>query len=279
MLAGTCESPVYLVSGGTGRTADQVVKAALAQFDKPHVCLIHQTQVRSIQAARNIVRQAAKNRGMIVHTLVEPKVREAVLKEAERRLVPTVDLLGPVLHSLEDHLHIVPRNQPGLSYELFKEQFDRMDAVDFTLAHDDGEMLRTISEADVVLVGVSRVAKSVTCFYLAYRGIRAANVPLIPELQVPSELTALEPTRVIGLTMNVHRLQAIRSARLGKMRYGSVNKYVDVDELQQELRYATELMHRNHWNCIDVSYLAVEEIATRVLETIDASLGNHQRVN
>jgi regulator of PEP synthase PpsR (kinase-PPPase family) len=132
-------------------------------------------------------------------------------------------------------------------------------------------MLSTLHNADVVLVGVSRVAKSVTCFYLAYRGIRAANVPIVPGCPIPPELTGFDPRRVIGLTMNVSRLQAIRSSRVTAMGYGSVNHYVDRGEIVAELRCASDLMHKHHWRCIDISYLGVEEVATSVLELIEGT--------
>jgi regulator of PEP synthase PpsR (kinase-PPPase family) len=261
--------PIFLVSGGTGRTLDHVVHAAVAQFDHPHVDLVQKSQIRSCQAASLIVRHAANSHGVIVHTLVEPRIRAAVVREAEHLRVPVVDVLGPVLRLLEDQLQTAPRNQPGLSYELRKEQFDRGDSVDFTLAHDDGARLSTLANADVVIVGVSRVAKSVTCFYLAYRGIRAANVPIILNSNVPPELTNFDPKRVVCLTMNGERLRAIRSARLHAMGYGRVDDYIDRRKITQELQFAADLVRKFDWACIDVSYLSVEEVVTQILRLLE----------
>lgn len=182
--------------------------------------------------------------------------------------VPTVDVLGPMLAALDDRLGMTPRGRPGLSYELRKEQFDRIDAVDFTLAHDDGKRLEDLYLADCVLVGVSRVSKSVTCFYLAARGIRAANVPLLAGQKVPPELLRLEPNKVVGLTMNAKRLRSIREARICRLSNVPVPDYVD--ELAEELRHARSLMSRHKWPCIDVSYMATEEVAHEVLSLIDS---------
>ena len=179
---------VVIISGATGRTATQVVNAALAQFERPHVRVVKRHNVRTVTAARKIVRELESDHTVICHSLVSPAVRDAVVAEASRRMIPAVDILGRVLAVLSDHLGVAPQRKPGLSYKLQKEYFDRIDAVSFTLEHDDGAGLSTLAEADVVLVGVSRVSKSVTCFYLAYRGIRAANVPLIPGVDLPDAI-------------------------------------------------------------------------------------------
>ena len=162
---------IVILSGSTGRTAEQVVRAALAQFGSPTVRVLKQPNVRTVAEARQIVRELDQEHTIICHSLVSPAVRDAVVDEAQRRMIPIVDILGRVLAVLSDYLGITPQHKPGLSYELQKEYFDRIDAVSFTLEHDDGAGAATLALADVVLVGVSRVSKSVTCFYLGYRGI------------------------------------------------------------------------------------------------------------
>jgi hypothetical protein len=144
-----------------------------------------------------------------------------------------------------------------------------MDSVDFTLSHDDGQGLATLSEADVVLVGPSRVSKSVTCFYLAYRGIRAANVPLIGGCAPPRELLELPRERVIGLTMNAARLHSLRASRLQSWNMDHSHRYGERTDLVKELRFAETLMKRRGWRSIDVSYMAVEEVASAVVDLID----------
>jgi [pyruvate, water dikinase]-phosphate phosphotransferase / [pyruvate, water dikinase] kinase len=262
---------VMILSGGTGRTANEVLNAALAQFDdetKRNVTVVRHANVRTQADALRIVKKAQKENAVLVHSLVEPKVRELVVREAERRMVSTIDVLGPILAVLEDRLSVAPKRAPGLSYELKREYFDRIDAVNFTLAHDDGSQMRDIQRAEVVLVGVSRVAKSVTCFYLAYRGIRAANVPLIFGHQPPEALGELDPRRVIGLTMNPQRLHAIRSARLEHMAVASLEPYVHVRKVAEEIRYAQQIMDQHGWQCIDVSYKAVEEVAAEIIHML-----------
>ena len=255
---------VIVLSGSTGRTADQVLKSALAQFEQPDLDILRALQIRSVRKAKEVVKKAAKDGSVILHTLVAPKIRDAVVRECERRMVPTVDVLGPTINALADHLGAAPRNEAGLSYEFQKEQFDRLDAVDFALAHDDGARARELSLAEVVLVGPSRVSKSVTCVYLACRGIRVANVPLIPQCTPPPELLKLNPHKVIGLTMNAHRLKSVRTARSRTV--GRNPKYADLEAIASELRFAHDLMLKHRWRCIDVSYKAVEEVAKEVIE-------------
>jgi regulator of PEP synthase PpsR (kinase-PPPase family) len=256
---------VVILTGGSGRTADSVLKSALAQFESPQVEVVHATNVRTSRSGAAAIKKAAENGAVVCHSLVDPKIREAVVREAEQRSVPLVDILGPVITLLSDHLGKDPRNQPGLSYALQKKQFDLYTAVDFTLAHDDGSGLHDLHEADVVLVGVSRTCKSVTCFYLAHRGIKAANVPLIPGHELPVELQRIDPERVIGLTMNAQRLSKVREARATHLNAGAMEAYIEAREIIRELRTASRLMADCGWRSIDVSYLSVEEVAAQVL--------------
>jgi regulator of PEP synthase PpsR (kinase-PPPase family) len=262
---------IFVLSGGTGRTGDQIVEAVLAQFSGPAVQLEQRTKVRTIEGARRVIQEAQERQGIVFHTLVAPDVRQAAADEAARRMVPLVDILGPAIAVLEDHLRTQPRRQAGLSYLAQKDRFDRMDAVDFTLHHDDGQRPEGLLQADVVLVGPSRVSKSVTCFYLAYRGVFAANVPLVLGVTPPPQLGQIDPAKVIGLTMNPHRLKAIRETRAGHFApdaQTALDEYSEPKLIAQELRYALSLIEQHHWRQIDVSYKSVEETAEEVLRML-----------
>lgn len=260
---------IVLLSGSTGRTCGEVFRSALAQFDSPDVELIHKTNVRSVAEATEAVAQAADAKAVILHSIVDPEVREAFVEQSKALNVPCVDVLGPVLMLLEDHLGQTPQGRPGLSYQHRKEYFDRIDAVSYTLAHDDGCRIQGLPEADVVIVGVSRASKSVTCFYLAYRGVRAANVPLIPDCEPPQELLAIDPRKVIGLTMNANRLARVREVRIGMMGRGPFQQYGDSREIEREINFAKALMARHGWRKIDVSYMSVEEVAKEVMSMLE----------
>jgi hypothetical protein len=261
--------PVFILTGGTGRTGQQVLKAALAQFDRPGVQQILRKEIRTVEAVRQAVQEAVDADGVICHSVVEPGIREAVVEETKRHGIPAVDVLGPVLRLLDDHLKQSPRRQPGLSYQLQQEHFDRIDAVDFTLEHDDGVGLNDLDRADVIIIGVSRVSKSVTCFYLSYQGVRAANVPLVPGHEPPKELLEIDPDKVIGLTMNINRLQSVREARIEMMGRGPFEEYGDKRAVGKEIRFANELMEQHGWRGVDVSYKSTEEVAKEVLALLE----------
>ena len=259
---------IVIISGSTGRTADHLLQAALAQFPNQDVDVVYETRVSTVKRAINVVAKASAENAMICHSLVAPKIRQAVMAEARRLGVPCIDVLGPALSLLGDHLQSAPRGRAGLLYEISREQLDRMDAVDFTLAHDDGKRLTGLKHADVVLVGASRTSKSVTCFFLASRGFRAANVPLIPAQPPPTELLRISSRRVIGLTMNAAHLESIRQTRLDRISRRPVAGYANLRDIQSELREIRELMARKRWECLDVSYKATEEVADLIIEML-----------
>jgi regulator of PEP synthase PpsR (kinase-PPPase family) len=201
----------------------------------------------------------------VVYTLVAGETRRAMHQAAASRAVPVVDVLGPALSALHDLFERDPQAEPGLLYASEREGFDRHEAIDYTLKHDDGRRPDGLPGADVVLVGVSRSGKSATCFYLAYQGVKAANVPLVPGQPVPPELEALPKERVIGLWVNPGRVIAMREARARHMGVATQGAYTDLELVRQEVRAAHHIMSSQDWHTIDASYMAVEEIARDVM--------------
>lgn len=224
--------------------------------------------MRTPVKVREIVETARRARAVVFYTLAGGRTRSAMQTAARRKLVPTVDVLGPAFAALHDVFHRAPRFEPGLLYASDRERFDRQEAIDFTLRHDDGHRTHELARADVVLVGVSRSAKSSTCFYLAYEGIRAANVPLIPGVPPPAQLLRLSREKVVGLQINVMRLLGVREARVRtSLSPGAApESYTDRRAVVREIMYANGLMERRGWRAIDVSYMAVEEIARAVIQ-------------
>jgi regulator of PEP synthase PpsR (kinase-PPPase family) len=255
---------ILVVSDGRGDTCAQVVRAALVQFEGQPCELEQHPNVRSVRGVERVVARAAAQRAVVFYTLVGDETRAALARAARRRLVPAVDVLGPGFSALHDLFRRRPRAQPGLLYASNRELFDRQEAIGYTLAHDDGQRLDGLAEADVVLVGVSRVSKSSTCFYLAYEGVKAANVPLVPGAPPPRELLRLPRRKVVGLRMNVRRLMTVREARGEHLGLRDGDSYLDEREIARELTEANRLMDRRGWRSLDVSYLAVEEIAREV---------------
>lgn len=259
---------IYLVSDGTCRTCEQLVKAVLVQFEHDGVQLVRKPNVRRAGTVAKVVQEASDRHAIVFYTLVTEEVRQAIQAAARQHMVPLVDLLGPALVGLYDLFHATPRAKPGILYKSNKDHYDRIDAVEYTLHHDDGRREHELEDADVVLVGVSRASKSTTCFYLAYSGIRAANVPLFADREPSEHLRRLDPRRVIGLTTNPHRLRSVREARMRDWGGGIGNDYTEKIQIARELRAANAQMAEHGWSCIDASYKAIEEIAREVRQLL-----------
>lgn len=269
---------IYLISDGTCRTCEQVVRAVLVQFRDIDVHIVRKANVRRPETVKGLIAQAGRDNALVFYTLVSDKARAAIEEGAREHMVPTVDLLGPVLAGLLDLFQTTARAKPGILYQSNKAYFDRIDAVDYTLHHDDGCREYELADADVVLVGVSRASKSTTCFYLGYSGIRAANVPLFPNAEPPTELLKIDQRRVIGMTINPYRLQSVRDARLRAWGMDVSDDYGDRHQIAHEVRAVNEQITRQGWKCVDVSYKAIEEIAREVVQLLkeaDVSIGEH----
>jgi regulator of PEP synthase PpsR (kinase-PPPase family) len=269
----TGEGPysIYLISDGTCRTLDHVVKAALVQFDYVSVQLVRKANVRRPETVRNLIEKAAEEHALVFYTLVSDQARRVIHEAAREHMVPVVDVIGPAMSAIYDMSARAPRAKPGILYNSDKDHFDRIDAVEYTLHHDDGLAVQELGDADVVLVGVSRCCKSTTCFYLGYSGVRAANVPLFADSDPPPELLKLDPRRVIGLTTNPHRLRSIREARMRGWGMDLHDDYGSRGNIAKELRAANKLMTRHGWRCVDVSYKAIEEVAREVIKLLEES--------
>lgn len=259
---------VFVVSDGRGETCSQVLHAALVQFEGQQFDMIVRPEVRTPERVAEIVREAADREASIFYTLVSEDTRWALVNLAEELLVSTVDVLGPSFSALHDLFKRAPSGTPGLFYASDRERFDRQTAIDYTLTHDDGQRPDELHLADVVLVGVSRVAKSTTCFYLAFKGIKAANVPLVYGIPVLPELASLDPAKVIGLNVNVSRLLTVRQARATNLGGRHVTYYTSKQEVAREVLQASSLMRQHRWRTIETSYLAIEEIAREVMHVL-----------
>ncbi len=257
---------VFVVSDGRGETCNQVLQAALVQFEGQEFEMVIRPEVRTEDQVTDVVKEAVDRDASVFYTLVSPDIRWAMASLTEELLVPTVDVLGPSFTALHDLFERAPSGKPGLFYASDRERFDRQTAIDYTLTHDDGQRPNELHLADVVLVGVSRAAKSTTCFYLAFQGIKAANVPLVSGLPVMPQLTKLDPDKVIGLNVNVSRLLTVRQARASNLGSRHVDYYTSKKEVTGEIISAANLMRKLGWRTIETSYLAVEEIAREIMK-------------
>ena len=260
--------PIYIVSGGMGASGEQLVRTALAQFPNSHVSLITMGHVRHMEQIKDAVTQAAATGGIIVHTLVESPLRSALVQLAQQQGVAAVDLMGPLLSRLTETLGQDPIGHPGLYRQLHQLYFERVTAIEFSLAHDDGQRPEDWPLADIVLVGVSRVGKTPLSVYLSVLGWKVANVPTVLGLAPPSDLLQLDRQRVIGLTIEPGQLLVHRQRRQRRLGAPGPSAYTDPDAILQEMEAAREMFRRGGFSVIDVTDKPIETSADEIVELI-----------
>ncbi len=262
------EYHIFLVSDGTGETATRISKAALAQFKSANTVLTRHSNVRSVEMIRDIVRDAERERALVIHTFAAAQLRNAMEESCQDRNVPHHDLLGPVIDGLEQVLGSSPSGKPGLLHEMDDDYFERMDALAYTVRHDDNRSAEDLQEADIVLVGLSRTSKTPLSIYLAQEGWRVANVPLVMGEELCTELTRVDPKRVIGLMISAERLAEIRKARLSRL--GTTDSsYADPKRIREELEFCRKIFAQHpDWMIVDVTGKSVEEIAAEITDKL-----------
>lgn len=257
---------LHLVSDSTGETAGSVARAAMAQFDSVEAEEHQWTLVRTKTQMEKVIHAIAEMPGPVMYTIVDDGLRE-MLKSACRQLnIPCIPVLKAVLKELSTYLGVETHAQPGRQHQLDEDYFTRVEAINYALAHDDGQAHWELDEADVVLVGPSRTSKSPTCVYLAYRGLRAANVPYVLGIPLPPSLEELKTPLIVGLTIGPERLQQIRKTRLQSLKQEEDTNYVDSDGITEELQAARKLYNQHRWPVIDVTRRSVEETAATIVQ-------------
>jgi regulator of PEP synthase PpsR (kinase-PPPase family) len=259
---------VHLVSDSTGETLNAMAKAVCARFD--HVLPIEHVYalVRSRRQLDRVVREIESAPGMVLHTIVDRDLRTALENGCRELEMPCVAALDPLVASLARYLGAAISTRVGAQHALDTDYFNRIDALDFAIAHDDGQGFETLEAADVVLVGVSRTSKTPTTIYLAHRGVRAANVPLVPGSEPPAQLFELRRPLVVGLTVSPDRLIQIRRNRLIGLREDRDTDYVEVESVREETVRARRLFEKHSWPVIDVTRRSVEETAAAVINLL-----------
>ncbi|UCE85309.1 MAG: kinase/pyrophosphorylase [Deltaproteobacteria bacterium] len=259
---------IFVVSDGTGDTAAAAVEAAMLQFHTPWRVRRFR-DVRHASQVRRIVELAQSSASLIVFTLVEKRVAQELRDRGALLGVPTVDLLGSLISKIAQHLRAEPRLEPGLLHGFSDEYFARIEAVEYAVRHDDGANLDTLFEADIVLTGVSRTSKTPLTMYLAQRGFRTANIPLVPGVPPPRALLEMDKRRVFGLTIAPETLVTVRKNRERILRALPYGSYAQREEIVRELETARRLFRREGWRVIDISGRAVEENAAQIIEYLE----------
>lgn len=258
---------IIVVSDGTGETAAQMTKAAMVQFSNQDIYFTRYKNVRNEAQIEAICEDAALNKDLLVYTLVSPQLRAYLITQARKSSIPSVDLLGPLLAGLAIYFGYEPKAIAGLLHNVDDKYFQRIDAMEYTIQHDDGRDLTGLEHADVIILGISRTSKTPLSMYLSHQGWRVANVPMIQGFGVPKEVYLVDQRRVVGLTIDAGDLAMIRRARLERLGQERGGEYADPDKVIEEIEYANEIFRKNRrWPVFNVTGKALEETASEIIK-------------
>jgi regulator of PEP synthase PpsR (kinase-PPPase family) len=262
------EYHLHLISDATGETLNIVAKAVCAQFEgvsaREHIYSL----VRSERQLHRAVEHITTNPGIVFFTLVNPALRKTLEAECGKLGVPCVSILDRAVETMGKFLGAEESHRPGGQHEMDSRYLERVEALNFAIQHDDGQNVQNLAEADAILVGVSRSSKTPTCIYLAIRGVRAGNIPIVPGMELSQDLFTLKKPLYVGLWLNPDRLLQIRRARLTTMGETKTSDYVDENAVRSEIAFTRRLFDRYEWPTIDVSRRSIEETAAAILNLL-----------
>ena len=256
---------LHLVSDATGETLNAVARAACAQYEDVSAVEHIYALVRGPKQLDRAIAEIEREPGLVMFTMVNDTLRDQLVARCAELDVPCISVLDPVINALGTYLGREISHKPGVQHEMNAEYFDRIAALNFTMAHDDGQSNGDLDEADIILVGVSRTSKTPTCIYLANRGIKAATVPLVPSAPLPPDLLTAKNPLIVGLVTSADRLMQIRKNRLLSLNEREETDYIDKDLISAELADARRLCNKHGWPVIDVTRKSIEETSAAIL--------------
>lgn len=260
---------IFLVSDGTGDTGGRFLEAALLQFEEGSGTGVRKfAHVRSQADVDRVIEEARQNKPLVLHTLVNESLRQYFSELCRQDGLEELDMLGSLFAVLSKFFQAPPKGASGVLHEVNSRYFQRIEAIEFTLRHDDGRVSRELPKADIILLGVSRTSKTPTSVFLAQKGYKVVNVPIVKDVALPDTLFTVDQKKIVGLTINPLRLQEIRRIRMQRM--GAFEgDYADIKAITSEVEYAEQLFKRNRqWPVIDVTDRAIEETADQILNVM-----------
>jgi regulator of PEP synthase PpsR (kinase-PPPase family) len=265
--------PIYVVSGGKGVAGHTILETMLIQYPDNKIPIIMEPEVLTADRVEEITNRVVETKGAVVHTMVDHKMRRVVTEACDRKNIPHFDLVGGLADYLDQTLDIRPVDQPGLFRLRNIEYFRRVRAIEFTMAHDDGQNASKIEHADVVLAGVSRTGKTPLSIYLAMFGWKVANVPIVPGIPPPESLFKVDKNRVFGLDISIIYLIAQRANRLNRFNMDQETDYVDRRKVRAELDYAKSIFERGEFSVLNVTNKPIEFTANQIVTKVTDHFG------
>ena len=260
---------IYAISDSLGETAEAVARATASQYDKEQIEIVRVPYIDSESQIDEVIDDAKRGNHVICHTIVSASLRKYLHEKVAEYNIPAVDIMGPVLDAVGTIATTKPRMTAGMVHKLDQEYFKKVEAIEFAVKYDDGKNPSGFEKADIVIIGVSRTSKTPLSMFLAYKKIKAANLPLVPEVPLPEELFKIPAKKIVGLIIDPYKLNNIRSERLRAIGLEDEANYASIERIQSELDYAKAIMRRLHCQVLDVSNKSIEETASLVMQLID----------
>lgn len=265
---------IHMVSDSTGETVSSVMRSVMSQFDDIDIEEHTWSLVRTDGHMQRVLDSITEKPGPVLYTIIDRDMQAALIKHCRKLRLPCIPVLDKITKDLSSYFGVKAKAKPGRQYDLDDEYFEKVDAIHYTLAHDDGQETETLDEADIVLVGASRTSKTPTCVYLSYKGLYVANVPFVHGVPLPENLFELDGPMVLGLVISPDRLGQIRKSRLLSLNESNTTDYVDEDAIIEELRESRKIFARNGWPVIDVTRKSVEETSAQIMQIYNKFIEN-----
>jgi len=256
---------VHLISDSTGDTLLSMSRAIFSQFDDIETKEYLWTLVLSETQLEKAISLVKKRKGIVMHTLANKEHAEELGNQCDKMGVMCLSLLKDLVSRVSEYIHEKPNPEPGKQHVTDEEYFKKIDAINFTIAHDDGQYTENIRNADIVIVGPSRTSKSPTSMYLAHKGYKTANIPFVMGTKFP-DLSEFSSSFFVGLSMSPKRLVEIRKSRLISINEQTTSSYADIDKVEEESRESRKLCMRNGWMVLDINDKSVEEVAAKIIQ-------------
>jgi len=257
---------IYLVGEGTGETINRIARASLAQFSRENIEVKSYFLVTDENYVSRIIKHAAEDDALVAFSIVQPGLRDFLIKQSDRRGVKAIDVIGSFIVQLSTFLREKPLEIPGRQYILDEEYFRRIEAINFSVKHDDGKLPHGMKLADIILIGLSRTGKTPLATYMANQGWKVANVPVHEDMETPTELYEVNQRKVFGLIISVESLVKLREARLKQLGLEPEARYADPVKVFEEIEWCQNFYKQNpRWRIVDVSNRAIEEVAAGIV--------------
>lgn len=265
---------IFILSDSTGETAATMVRAALVQYAEQEINIVRSKNLRTDEQIMRVIDDCFEKRGMLVYTFASPLTRKKIAEVCVEKSIPAIDLLGPLIHTLDNFFGVQSASQVGALRQTNDQYYKRIEAIEYTVRHDDGKTTNELDKADIILVGISRTSKTPLSIFLSHKGWKVANIPLVLGAPLPEQLFKVDQRKIVGLIIDIDSLQRIRKNRLEKFGQDSGGEYASLQQIMKEIEYAEELFKQNkRWPVFNVTERALEETASEIVRVIASRMG------